>query len=270
MSALTGSARRRLRIDVSYDGSRFHGWQVQPGKRTVQGELEDVFRRLAGGRAVGVQGAGRTDAGVHALAQVADCWLESRLGDEGLLRALSGMLPRDLRPRAVATVPGSFNARRDAVRKTYRYRLDRSSLGDPLLSSYALHHPYSMHRGAIEAALARLPGTRDWSGFAGSACDVEDRVRTMTRASFDEQADEAWFGFTASGFLNHMVRNLVGTLLEVGRGSYTADRIDRILDSGDRRLAGPTAAARGLILWEVGYPSAERGPANGSVAAERG
>lgn len=253
---------RRFRFDLAYDGTAFCGWQVQPRERTAQGVLEECLTRLQGGQPVRVRGAGRTDAGVHARQQVADARLRTSLGEAELGRALGSMLPEDLRPLRVRVVPEAFDSRRDALSKTYRYRLDRSPQGDPFAARYALHHSGPLDLEAMQDALRRLPGRRDWSGFAGSACAVRNRVRDLSEASYDDREEqEGWFSFTADGFLTHMVRNLVGTLLEVGRGRFEAGRIDRILAEGDRSLAGPTAAARGLILWKVVY----RHDTNGDV-----
>ncbi len=249
------SPPRRIRIELAYDGTDFAGWQIQRGARTVQGVLTSALGLLQGRDVVAVRGAGRTDAGVHARGQVADAEIASRLPDGEMLRALASVLPGDVRPRFVVTVPGQFHSRFDAVAKTYRYRLDRSPTGDPFLLRHALFHPHPLDPAALADALSRLPGRRDWSGFAGSACESVDRVRTLTEASFEEtEGGTAFFTFTADGFLNHMVRNLVGTLLEVGRGRIPPDRIDVILASRDRSVAGPTAPAQGLCLERVLYP----------------
>jgi tRNA pseudouridine38-40 synthase len=155
----------------------------------------------------------------------------------------------------VEEVPGSFNARGDALRKIYRYRIDRSRSGDPFISRYSLHHPHPLNGRALEEALHSLRGRKDWSGFTGSACTVDNRVRDLAEARYDEgPGGEGWFTFEADGFLTHMVRNIVGTLLEIAGGRLEAGRIEEIIRSGDRRLAGPTAAAKGLFLWGVQYP----------------
>lgn len=247
-------AARRVRIDLAYDGTRFGGWQVQPGRPTVQGVVEEALSRLCGGEVVRIRGAGRTDAGVHARGQVADAWLAIRLDDSALERSLSGLLPADVRPVGVRTVDDAFHARKSAVSKTYRYQLDRRRFGDPFLARFALHHPYPIDRQAIDDALRRLHGTRDWGGFAAAACIVDNRRRTMSAARFEQAGAIASFTFTADGFLTHMVRNLVGTLLEIGRGAMPAGVVDRILEGGDRRLAGPTAKPHGLCLEAVRYP----------------
>lgn len=247
---------RRIRVDLAYDGTDFAGWQSQPGLRTVQGSLEAALSRLAGGGRVRVRGAGRTDAGVHARGQVADARVETPLDDARLLGALHALLPADVRALRVRTVDDQFDARRDATSKTYRYWLDRTPHGDPFLRRFALHEPRSLDADAIREALAALRGRRDWSAFAGAACTAEDRVRNVTEASLEASNPSLWaLTFTADGFLNHMVRNLVGTLLEIGRGRVSASRIAAILESGDRRLAGPAAPARGLVLERVSYPA---------------
>lgn len=247
---------RRFRIELAYDGTDFSGWQVQrPGVRTVQGVLEAALTRLQGGVPVRVAGAGRTDAGVHARRQVASCELESSLDEAGLAHALRRMLPADLRPVALCEAPASFDPQRGAVNKIYRYRLDRTVAGDPFVARYALHHPHPLRLDEVRQALETLLGRRDWSGFAGSACTVKDRVRELRRAEYEEVEDGTvgWFTFAADGFLNHMVRILVGTLLEVGRDRFPLSRIEQVLAEKDRTLAGPTAAARGLVLWQVDY-----------------
>jgi tRNA pseudouridine38-40 synthase len=260
---------RRVRIVLAYDGTDYSGWQVQPRERTVQGTLQEVLGRVNGGAPVPVRGAGRTDAGVHAMGQVADGMVRESVSDSEMARALGSMLPEDIRPVLVETVDPGFHSRRDAVSKTYVYVLDRSEHGDPFRSRYVTRHPHAMDTGAVQDAIGRLPGRRDWSGFAGSACPPGNRVRTLGEASLDlSHRNLAVFRFTADGFLNHMVRNLVGTLLEVGRGRFEPSRIDRILESGDRTLAGPTAPARGLSLLKVRYEGFPEAPLPGDPFPE--
>jgi tRNA pseudouridine38-40 synthase len=250
-------ARRRIRIDLAYDGTDFEGWQLQTRGRTVQGTVEAALTRLAGDRPVRLRAASRTDSGVHARQQVADGLIDTRLDDAGLERALRALLPPDVRATRVATVPPGFHSMRDALLKTYRYRVDLSPHGDPLIARYALHHPFPFERGRVERGLAMLLGRRDWSGFADSRCRIRDRVRRLSRAEWCVEADDrGCFVFSADGFLTYMVRNLVGTLLEVARGTMEPDVIPRILRSGDRRLAAATAPARGLCLWEIVYATA--------------
>ena len=250
------SRPRRVRLDLAYDGTDFAGWQKQPGQRTVQGLLETELTRVSGGDPVHVRGAGRTDAGVHARCQIADCEVNGRMDDDDLAHALRSVLPDDLRPLGVRTVPDDFHARRSALFKTYRYHLDLSLSGDPFVGRYALHHPWELDFEQIRRGLALLPGKRDWSGFTASACEIENRVRTLEEARLDlPQPGTAFLTFRADGFLTYMVRNLVGTSIEIGRRRMPADRISQILETGDRGLAGPTAAARGLSLQRVTYGS---------------
>jgi tRNA pseudouridine38-40 synthase len=247
---------RRVRLDLAYDGTEFAGWQRQPDRRTIQGVLEDALTRVSGGDPVWVRGAGRTDAGVHARGQVADCEVNGRMNDDDLAHALRSVLPADLRPLGVRTVPDDFHARHSALCKTYRYRLDLSRAGDPFVRRYALHYPWALDLDRVRRGLDRLPGKRDWTGFTASVCEIEDRVRTLEAADLElPAADIAYLSFRADGFLTYMVRNLVGTLIEIGRGRFAPERVTEILDSRDRRLAGPTAAARGLCLHHVTYPA---------------
>lgn len=247
---------RRVRMDLAYDGTDFAGWQVQPGRRTVQGILEQALSRIEGGGSVRVRGAGRTDAGAHARAQVADAEVQCRLDDDGLARALRSLLPRDLRPWSVRTVPATFHPRYGAVSKTYRYAIDRTPAGDPFLARYADHRAGRLDREAMQEALSLLPGTKDWSGFTAAACEVNHRVRTLTEARYDEPTPGLGvFTFAADGFLTFMVRNLVGTVLDIARGRFPPRHMAEVLASGDRVLAGPTAPSRGLVLDRVIYQS---------------
>jgi tRNA pseudouridine38-40 synthase len=251
---------RRVRIDLAYDGTAYAGWQIQLRQRTVQGVLEEALARLHAGRRVPVRGAGRTDSGAHARGQVADALVATRCDDEALLAALAHMLPEDVRPRRVLSVAPEFNAQHDARSKTYRYLLDRSATGDPLRVRFALSWRSAWDEAAIDAALALLPGSRDWSGFTGSACTVTDRTRSLTEARRVVIRPELQaFVFSADGFLTHMVRNVVGTLLEVGRGVFGAERIAEVLATGDRRRAGPTVPAKGLCLERVVFDEASGG-----------
>lgn len=245
---------RRVRLDLAYDGTDFAGWQVQPRRRTVQGILQEVLAEIQGEGSVSVRGAGRTDSGVHARHQVADCKIRTRLEDPSLAQSLRRMLPRDVRPLRVVTVRPEFHARNDAIAKTYRYRLDLTRHGDPFEARYALHYPHRLDVNVLATALRALPGRRDWTGFTASTCDKRDRVRHLTDAVLERPAaDRLYLSFTADGFLQHMVRNLVGTLLEIAGRRMPLETIDEVLASGDRKTAGPTASARGLWLMRVRY-----------------
>jgi tRNA pseudouridine38-40 synthase len=244
---------RRIRLDLAYDGTEFAGWQWQPRGRTVQAVVEEVLRRLAGGREARLRAASRTDAGVHARQQVADARVESRLDDRQLERAFSRLLPADVRPLRVRTVDDGFHAGRAVRHKTYRYRLDLSPYGDPLAGRYAWHVGPRLDRSLLRAALAELVGRRDFTGFADSRCRVIDRVRHLERADLDERGETAFLSFRADGFLTYMVRNMVGTAVAIARGRLASGAIGTILATGDRRLAAAAAPARGLHLWSVVY-----------------
>jgi tRNA pseudouridine38-40 synthase len=250
---------RRVRIDLAYDGTAYAGWQIQPRADTVQQVVEAALSQLHAGRRVPLRAAGRTDSGAHARGQVADALVSVRGGDDALLSALAGMLPEDVRARRVLTVAPAFNARHDAREKTYRYLLERPP-GDPFRMRFVSALPLFWDEPAVDAALALLPGTKDWSGFTGSACRIDDRTRTMlvARRVVLRPGLQA-FDFTADGFLTHMVRNIVGTLIEVGRGKIGAERISEVLATNDRRRAGPTAPAKGLCLERVVYDDAVGG-----------
>ena len=252
---------RRVRIDLAYDGTDYAGWQLQPNRMTVQGVVEEALSRLNGGGRVKVRGAGRTDSGAHARGQVADAALSTRYDDFELLRALARMLPGDVRPQRVQTVPDSFHAQHDARSKTYRYTIDASAHGDPWRRRFALAYPRPLDDAAVDAALALIPGKGDWSGFAGSACTVADRVRTVSEARRVALGPGLFaFVFSADGFLTHMVRNLVGTVLAIGEGTMPPERITDVLATADRKRAGPTAPANGLCLERVVYDAAHGGP----------
>jgi tRNA pseudouridine38-40 synthase len=258
---------RRVRIDLAYDGTDFAGWQIQLRQRTVQGVLEEALSRLHAGRRVPVRGAGRTDSGAHARGQVADALVDTRMADEALQTALAHMLPGDVRPRRVLTVAAEFNAQHDARSKTYRYLLDRSPTGDPHRVRFALAWPAPWDEAAIDAALALLPGRHDWSGFTGSACTVRDRTRLLSEARrVVLGAQLQALVFSADGFLTHMVRNLVGTLLEVGRGKVGPERIAEVLETGERRRAGPTVPAKGLCLERAMFDASSGGPSGDAEA----
>jgi tRNA pseudouridine38-40 synthase len=243
---------RRLKLVLEYDGTAYHGWQVQPGLDTIQGRLEGALSRLAG-VPVPVMGAGRTDAGVHALGQVASCAADLRLDDATLQRALNALLPRDIAVCRAETAPWGFDARRFARDKTYRYTLLARGCRSALHGRYSLHVPQVPDLDAMQRGAAFLVGTHDFSAFRAGTCAAATPVRTVTQAAW-RRAGELWhFEITGNAFLQHMVRIIVGTLLEVGRGKRSPDEVAAILASRDRRSAGKTAPPQGLCLVEVRY-----------------
>ncbi|HEX8636407.1 MAG TPA: tRNA pseudouridine(38-40) synthase TruA [Pyrinomonadaceae bacterium] len=247
------------RLTIQYDGTDFHGWQMQgAGERTVQGELARALS-LIDGRAVVVQGAGRTDAGVHALGQVASVELRRELSGDKLRAAINGNLAPDVRVIEAEPVAPDFHARYSARGKTYRYRVFNARYASPFLLRYAHTDARPLDVARMRECARLFVGTHDWTAFSAAQADVETRVRTVTRLAVrDVWSDEGrgrLIEITASaeGFLRYMVRSIAGTLLEVGRGQMDAAQVERAIESGERSLAGATAPAKGLTLVEVHY-----------------
>jgi len=284
------------KLTVAYDGTDFQGWQVQPGLPTIQGDLQSALHRIVGESPL-PQGSGRTDAGVHALAQVASFPLQARIPPENLLRALNRTLPGSIRITAAEIVPDAFHARHSAVAKTYEYRVlpiepAARQICPPFLSRYVYAYSWRLDLDLLQRAARAFAGEHDFQGFAASDPDLATRtrdsgfppvrqkrrmdgapgdpfgdpsvqieirttVRTIYASEWHEQTREGFnlliYRVRGNGFLHHMVRNLVGTMLDVGRGDISLDDVPSILASRDRRLAGPTAPARGLFLHSVEY-----------------
>jgi tRNA pseudouridine38-40 synthase len=259
---------RNLRLILSYDGSEFAGWQVQPGRATVQGELASAIGRLSGENVL-PQGSGRTDAGVHALGQVASFATQSAIPVENWLRALNDNLPASIRVLEVKEAGADFHARKSARAKTYRYRIYRGAICPPFLARYVWHYPYPLNEAAMVDAAGVVVGEHDFTSFAAVDAERVERmeaekvdpasgirttsVRTIFSSSWSRDGDELIYTVRGSGFLHHMVRNLVGTFLLVGKGTVSRDDLQRILDARERTAAGPTASAVGLYLVEVEY-----------------
>lgn len=243
---------RRLKLVLEYEGTAYHGWQVQPGLLTIQGVLQDTLARLAGGP-VQVGGAGRTDAGVHACGQIASFSAELRLEPTALRRALNACLPRDIVVRGVEEVPEDFDARRSARAKTYRYTILRRDYPSACLGRRSLYVPCPLDVEAMAEGARVFLGTHDFSAFRAGTCAARTPVRTVLEASWRQAGDLWHFEITGNAFLQHMVRIIVGTLLEVGRGRRTPANVAAALESKDRRCAGKTAPPHGLCLLEVQY-----------------
>jgi len=241
---------RNYRIVLAYDGTDFKGWQRQPDGRTIQGVLEDAVFKITRRRTT-VHGAGRTDAGVHARGQVANFQVATRLPDADLLRALNAVLPWDLRVLALEEVPAGFHARKSARFKVYEYRIVLALRQSPFDFRYALHWPYPLDLRAMRRAAALFARRADFSAFSSNR--ERHPVRTVQRSALRKKGDELIFTIEAEGFLRYMVRTIVGTLLEVGRGRLAPQDIETIFRRKDRTLAGATAPAKGLCLIRVDY-----------------
>jgi tRNA pseudouridine38-40 synthase len=294
---------RNLKLTLAYDGHDFAGWQVQPDRLSVQGTLVSAFEHLTGEKTL-PQGSGRTDAGVHALAQVATVNTNSPIPIDNLIRALNDVLPRSIRVLAAEEMPPDFHARRSAVAKTYRYHIYRGAICSPFQARYVYHHPYPLDESRMIQAAALVEGEHDFTSFAAvdpekrkqalsadkkgavtksgidsnaavdtqsgtvtntevetdhSALEIDqaefepNNVRTIFHSQWQRQGDELIYTVRGNGFLHHMVRNLVGTFLMVGKGSLTVADVRRILELRDRSAAAATAPASGLFLVSVEY-----------------
>ncbi len=259
----TACAMRNLKLVISYDGSEFSGWQVQPDAATVQGTLASAIGRITGEKVL-PQGSGRTDAGVHALAQVVTFVTKSSVPTENFLKALNDILPAAVRVLNVNEMPADFHARHSARSKTYRYRIHRGSICPPFLARYVWHYPYSLDEEAMNRAAALVVGEHDFTSFAavdpergrdtqdGQEKPVSNR-RKIFSSTWHRSSDELIYTVSGSGFLHHMVRNLVGTFILVGKATLQPEGVTRILEAKNRSAAGPTAPASGLYLVELEY-----------------
>jgi tRNA pseudouridine38-40 synthase len=275
-----GLPARNWKLIVSYDGTDYHGWQIQPGHPTIQGELQAALGRVTGESPL-PQGSGRTDAGVHALAQVASFGLRAGIPEDNLKRALNRTLPLAIRVLDAQIAANSFHARHSAVAKTYEYRVFLEKPGSgapngmggvlcpPFLARYVYAYPWPLDREALHQAAQHFIGEHDFLSFAASDPDEAARakgsheddlptaIRTVYQSSWEERSiDEGSlliYRVRGSGFLHHMVRNLTGTMLDAGRGYRRADEIPEMIAAHARAAAGPTAPARGLFLRSVEY-----------------
>jgi tRNA pseudouridine38-40 synthase len=247
-----------FKLLLQYDGTDFHGWQMQDSLRTVQGELTRVLS-LLDNRDVVVHGSGRTDAGVHAEGQVASVNLDREIAPGKLRNAINGNLPRDVRVLFADRVPEDFHARYSAVSKTYVYRVVHGQTMSPFWARYALQEARPLNLKYMRECARLFLGEHDWSAFSAAQADTESRVRKVLRCD----VDDGWhatgrchlieFRVAANGFIRYMVRSIVGTLLAVGRGEIDANSIAQTIQSGQRDMAGPTAPAHGLTLKSVHY-----------------
>ena len=266
---------RNLKLILSYDGSEFAGWQVQPDRATIQGTLASAIGRLTGENVL-PQGSGRTDAGVHALAQAASFTTNSTIPIGNWLKALNDILPASIRVLEVSEAEADFHARKSARAKTYRYRMYRGAICPPFLARYVWHYPFPLDEAAMAAAAGIVIGEHDFTSFAAVDPERAERMtavedgnhtgpgdsqgqgagmntRTVLVSVWAREGDELIYTIRGNGFLHHMVRNLVGTFLLVGKGTLICAEVRRILAARSRSAAGPTAPAGGLYLVGVEY-----------------
>jgi tRNA pseudouridine38-40 synthase len=249
---------RNIKLVLAYDGTDFSGWQIQPDAPTIQGTLASAIGRVTGENVL-PQGSGRTDAGVHALAQVACFGTDSPIPTENLVKALNDILPASVRVLEAEQVDCAFHPRKSARAKTYRYRMLRAAICPPFLARYVWHHPYPLDEVAMQQAAREIVGRHDFTSFAavdperGSENDPACYVRTVFASNGHREGDEFVYEVRGNGFLHHMVRNLVGTFVLVGKGTLSASDVGRILEARNRSAAGATAPACGLYLVGVEY-----------------
>ena len=255
---------RHFKLTIAYDGTEFHGWQMQTSKPTIQGEIVGVLRRLTQEN-IQLHGAGRTDAGVHALGQVASFQTQSGLSAVEFQRALNALLPLAIRIVGAEEVGPDFNARWSARAKIYRYRLYRGKVVPPAIWRYVLHYPFPLDEDAMRIAASRYVGPHDFAAFAASTgSEEDDKERSTVREIYSselarsEDGEELVYTVRGRSFLRYMVRKMVGTLLEVGRGRLTPDDILRLFQSRDRSKSGPTIPPQGLCMVSVEHEEAWR------------
>ncbi len=243
-----------FKLTIEYDGTEYHGWQVQPGMNTIQGVLEHAMARIIGAP-VHVKGAGRTDAGVHALGQVASLRADFRYPPDTLRRALTSLLPPDIVVTRVEVAPEDFDAQRWAQWKRYRYTLLTRPYPSALERRYTLFVPRPLRIDAMAEAAEVFIGRHDFTSFKAAKSSVEQPVRQVYVAQVRQEGDHLLFEIIANGFLRHMVRIIVGTLLDIGRDKLTPGDLKVILEAKDRNKASKTASAHALCFLEVSYES---------------
>ena len=241
-----------IKLTMEYDGTNYHGWQMQPNGPTIQSVLEQAVSTFFG-VPTRVTGSGRTDAGVHALGQVVNFFCDPEPELHRLRRGLNALTPKDMSIKQVEIVPESFDARRDGRSRIYEYRILNRPTPSPFHLKYAWHVHDPLNAGRMRKAIRCLEGEHDFSSFRASGCDAPHPVRTVYRVSLDESGELLILTIEATAFLRHMARNIVGTLVEVGRGQRSAKSFAELLEVRDRTKAGSTAPPHGLFLMEVKY-----------------
>ncbi|MBP2675346.1 MAG: truA [Deltaproteobacteria bacterium] len=245
---------RRVRLAVAYDGTAYAGWQIQPNGPTIQAAMEEVLARILQ-EPVRLRAAGRTDAGVHAREQVVDFADAGKRDLETVVHGGNALLPPDIRILSASVVPETFDARRHATEKEYRYFLYLSPVASPFLLRYAWHIETHLDLDSMREGLSRLVGEHDFTSFRGQGCTARSPVRTVSRAAVAQHDVPGLISIdvAGAGFLRHMVRNIVGTVVDAGKGRHPADHVGAILRARDRSAAGVNAPPHGLFLWRVSY-----------------
>jgi len=242
----------RFKFIVEYDGTAYHGWQVQPEGPTIQGALEDAIREMRG-ESVRVAAAGRTDAGVHASGQVVSFSLQREVSADTLLRGLNALTPRDITVREAEVVADDFDPRRAARSRVYVYRIWNTRWPSPFWRHYAWHVARPLDVERMCSAAAQLIGEHDFTSFQAAGCDADNPVRRVLHSEIERAQPLLTYTIEATAFLRHMVRSIIGTLVEIGDGQRPVDDVARLLAARDRRLAGPTVPPCGLCLQQVNY-----------------
>ena len=245
---------KRVKCTIAYDGSNFSGFQIQPNKRTVQGELEKALAKMHQGKKVRLHASGRTDAGVHAVGQVLHFDTALTLPPHKWKRALESLLPADIQVMLTENAEEDFHARFSAIEKEYRYFVLNRPEPDIFRRQYIYHSPYKVNMEQMQQACQVFEGTHDFTTFASAKSTAKGcKVRTLSEVSCNKQGDIIEFVLRGNGFLQHMVRIIVGALLETGTGRRTPNELAEILAKQDRRYAGKTIPSEGLYLWKVSY-----------------
>jgi len=245
---------RNIKLTIAFDGTAYHGWQVQEGKPTIQGILREALGKITG-EPVNLIGSGRTDAGTHARALVASFLTRSAIPPSSLVRAVNSAIPDDIRVTSAQVVPCAFHARSSAKTKIYRYQICRAAILLPHWRRDHYHYPYRVDLARMKQAASLFIGDHDFASFAAKsgAGAPKSTIRHICRCNLKSRGSLLWFTVEGNGFLHHMVRNMIGTLLELGRGRMSLAEFQSLFEARDRTRAGFTAPAKGLVLLRVRY-----------------
>jgi tRNA pseudouridine38-40 synthase len=244
--------KRNIKLTIHYDGSAYHGWQKQPDVPSVQEHIHNAIEKLCG-KPARVVGASRTDAGVSAIGQVANIKIDTLIPTENFLKALNEKLPGDIAIVKAEDVPLKFHAIADAEKKLYRYTIYTEHPWPVLEIKHCWHYPYNLNVDDMDKAAKMLIGKKDFKSLASASDTRQSSVRTITICDITSQGPRVYLDIEADGFLYNMVRNIVGTLVEIGRGRWTTDTMADIIEAKDRTIAGPMAPAAGLCLIKIDY-----------------